>query len=142
MAIAYINLGSNLGNRGEFIQRALEKISSRFGVCCISNYIESEPWGFESDNRFLNLGVSFKTEMLPEELLLALQSIEKSVSSSSHRDSEGNYIDREIDIDIMAIDDLSYNSERLKVPHPHLHDRDFFLIPFKELQIKHSSEEI
>ena len=142
MAIAYINLGSNLGNRREFIQRALEKISSRFGVCCISNYIESEPWGFESGNRFLNLGVSFKTEMLPEELLSALQSIEKSVSCSSHRDSVGNYIDREIDIDIMAIDDLSYNSERLKVPHPHLHDRDFFLIPFKELQIKHPSEEI
>lgn len=135
MAIAYINLGSNLGNRREIIQRALDKISGSLGVCCISNYIESEPWGFESDNRFLNLGVSFKTELDPEDLLLELQSIEKSISGASHRDAEGNYIDREIDIDIMAIDELWYKSERLIVPHPHLYDRDFFLIPFKELKI-------
>ena len=133
MALAYINIGSNLGNKRELILSALNKISNRFGICCISKFIESEPWGFESDNRFLNLGVSFKIQVDPEELLFELQSIEKSLCNASHRDIHGNYIDREIDIDVMAIDDMIYHSPVLTIPHPHLFERDFFMIPLLEL---------
>ena len=133
MAIAYVNIGSNLGNSRELIGKALEKISDEFGICCLSSFIESEPWGFESVHRFLNLGVSFISTIDPEKLLSLLQKIEKSICSDSHRDKDGNYVDREIDIDIMAIGSLKYSSPRLCVPHPHLLERDFFLIPLMEL---------
>ncbi|MCH5227139.1 MAG: 2-amino-4-hydroxy-6-hydroxymethyldihydropteridine diphosphokinase [Muribaculaceae bacterium] len=133
MAVAYINIGSNLGNRKAFIELALQKISDMFGVCCMSSYIESEPWGFESGNRFLNLGVSFQTSLHPEELLVTLQKIEKEICNESHRNAQGGYIDRKIDIDIMAIDSLKYSTSCLTVPHPHLSERDFFLMPLMEL---------
>ena len=133
MSIVYVNLGSNLGDRKRIIDTALEKISEKFGICCISEFIESEPWGYESENRFLNLGVSFATTLLPEQVLSELQVIEKSICSNSHRDSEGRYIDREIDVDIMAIDDIVYKSNRLQIPHPHLYERDFFIKPLLEL---------
>ena len=134
MPVVYANLGSNLGNRKALIELALEKISEKFGVCCISSYIETDPWGFESVNRFLNLGVSFCTELHPEEVLSKLQTIEKSICGESHRDITGKYIDRKIDIDIMAIGDLSYRSPRLILPHPHLYEREFFLVPLEELK--------
>ena len=133
MAIVYANIGSNLGNRYELIQKALDEIAGAFGICCISAYIESEPWGFKSDNRFLNLGVSFKSDLAPEEILYKLQRIEKSVSQVSHRDEKGGYKDREIDIDIMAIDDMIIDSPSLTIPHRHLMDRDFFRVPLLEL---------
>ena len=134
MALVYANIGSNIGDRKLLITTALEKISEQFGICCISQFIESEPWGFESGNRFLNLGVSFKSLLHPEEVLNKLQEIEKSICEASHRDANGGYIDRKIDIDIMAIDDLQYKSDRLSIPHPHLCEREFFLIPLKELK--------
>lgn len=131
--IVYANIGSNIGNRNELIQKALERISEKFGICCVSSYIESDPWGFESENRFLNLGVSFISELEPEKILAELQAIEKSISDCSHRDREGRYKDRYIDIDIMTIDEIHYQSQRLTLPHPHLFERNFFLIPLREL---------
>ena len=136
MAIVYANIGSNLGQRKVLIEKALDLIGDTFGYYCISEFVESEPWGFDSTNLFLNVGVAFKTTLEPEQVLLTLQSIEKAISSVAHRDSVGNYKDREIDIDIMAIDDMVYRSERLILPHPHLHEREFFLLPLKELKVK------
>lgn len=136
MAIVYANIGSNLGQRKVLIEKALGLIGDTFGYYCISEFVESEPWGFDSTNLFLNVGVAFKTTLEPEQVLLTLQGIEKAISSVAHRDSEGNYKDREIDIDIMAIDDMVYRSERLILPHPHLHEREFFLLPLKELKVK------
>lgn len=133
MAIVYANLGSNLGDSLSFIETAVEMISEEFGICCRSEYMESEPWGFESANRFLNLGVSFQSPLHPEEILSRLQNIEKTICSDGHRDSVGGYIDRKIDIDIMAIGEMKYESGNLTLPHPHLHERDFFLLPLKEL---------
>lgn len=133
MSLAYINIGSNLGDRYQLIQTALAGISALYGICCISSYIETEPWGFESDNRFLNLGVSFKTTDSPEELLQKLKGLEKTIGKENHRHSDGRYKDRDIDIDIMAIDEMTYKSETLTIPHPHLLERDFFLKPMKEL---------
>lgn len=133
MPIIYVNIGSNLGNKKALIQKAIEKIENIFGYCCISEFVESEPWGFESTNSFLNIGVAFKSDLHPESVLELLQNIEKSISATSHRDALGNYADREIDIDIMAIDDLTYRSDKLNIPHEHLLERDFFMIPLKQL---------
>ena len=133
MPIVYLNLGSNLGEKKSFIGRAIERIGETFGYYCISEFVESEPWGFDSTNSFLNVGMAFKSDLHPEIILDKLQALEKEISSVSHRDSFGNYADREIDIDIMAIDDISYVSDRLSIPHPHLYERDFFLIPLRQL---------
>lgn len=95
--------------------------------------MESEAWGYDSANRFLNIGVAFKSELQALEILDRLQSIEKHISPSSHRDSSGGYIDREIDIDIMAIDSITLDTEPLKLPHPALATREFFLKPMEEL---------
>lgn len=133
MAIVYVNIGSNLGNRAAHISRAIDLISESFGIYCKSEMVESEPWGFESTNSFFNIGVSFKSELPPERILDILQGIEREVSEVAHRDENGGYKDREVDIDIMAIDDMRYESERLILPHRHLYSRDFFLKPLREL---------
>lgn len=135
MAIVYLNIGSNLGNRKFLIERALEKIGDNFGYYCTSGFVDSDPWGFDSTNRFLNVGAAFKSELDPETVLDILQGIEREISSVAHRDSYGNYQDREIDIDIMAIDNIEYHSDRLHIPHLHLYERDFFLIPLQELRV-------
>ena len=131
--VVYANIGSNLGDRESLISKALDKIGEKFGFYCISEFVESEPWGFDSTNFFMNIGVAFKSNFHPEEILLILQGIEKSLTEVEHRDSHGNYKDRELDIDIMAIDEIVYNSPKLKIPHPHLLDREFFLIPLFQL---------
>ena len=133
MAIVYINIGSNLGDRKVFIEKALEKIGEIFGYYCISEFVESVPWGFDSTNSFINVGAAFKSGLHPEEILDKLQNIEKELSGVSHRDEKGNYSDRELDIDIMAIDEMKYKSARLQIPHIHLEEREFFIVPLKQL---------
>ncbi|MCH5231091.1 MAG: 2-amino-4-hydroxy-6-hydroxymethyldihydropteridine diphosphokinase [Muribaculaceae bacterium] len=127
MAIVYLNIGSNIGNRRALIEKAIRLISEKFGFYCLSEFVESDPWGFDSTNRFLNVGMAIKTDLHPEKILSEMQAIEKRLSSIAHRDASGNYKDRELDIDIMAIDELEYKSKRLQLPHPHLMDREFFI---------------
>lgn len=133
MAIVYANIGSNLGDKKAQITKALDLIGEKFGFYCISEFVESEPWGFDSTNSFLNIGVAFKSNLHPEEILTCLQTIEKKISKACHRDENGNYIDRELDIDIMAIDELKYISSRLQIPHRHLKERPFFIVPLQQL---------
>lgn len=122
-----------MGDRRDNLYRAVVALSLSSGGCAVSSIVESEPWGFESEHRFLNVGVSLCSEMSPQQMLDHIHDIERSLGSQSHRDSEGHYIDRLVDIDIMAIDDLVIDTPTLKVPHPHLPDRDFFLLPMQEL---------
>lgn len=129
----YLNLGSNLGNRLLHITRALKAIGEEFGPYEASHKVESDPWGFDSTNRFVNLGVSIDSDLDPEEVLARLQRIEKSISDRGHRRWDGSYNDREIDIDIMASDGSAYDSPTLQIPHRHLEKRDFFLRPLAEL---------
>ena len=133
MPTAFVNIGSNLGCREKNIEKALDLIGDLFGFYCLSEPVETESWGYKSANKFLNIGVAFNTALSSVELLASLKFIEKEISSKSHRDSEGNYCDREIDIDIMAIDSIVYDSDLLHVPHKHLKERIFFLLPLKDL---------
>ncbi|MCH5240484.1 MAG: 2-amino-4-hydroxy-6-hydroxymethyldihydropteridine diphosphokinase [Muribaculaceae bacterium] len=134
MSVVYLNIGSNLGNREALINRAILLISEEFGYYCLSGFVESEPWGFESANPFLNIGMAIKTDRHPEEVLRIIQGIEKSISGKSHRDERGQYCDREIDIDIMLIKGMEYHSATLDIPHKHLFEREFFLKPLRELE--------
>ena len=129
----YLNIGSNMGERRDNLYRAVAYLAAGTSGCAVSSIIESEPWGFESDNGFLNLGVSLASDMEPQQMLDRIHDIERKLGSASHRDEHGNYIDRLVDIDIMAIDDLVIDTPTLQVPHPHLPERDFFLIPLQQL---------
>ena len=103
------------------------------GVCRLSSVIESEPWGFSSDNKFLNVGVAFDDDREPMVMLRDIHRIERQLGSASHRDAQGNYVDRLVDIDIVAIDERVIDLPDLQVPHPRLPQREFFLRPLAEL---------
>ena len=129
----YLNIGSNTGNRRDNLYRAVAFLVAGTSGGAVSSIVESEPWGFESDNRFLNLGVKLSSDIEPQQMLDRIHDIERRLGSAAHRDANGNYIDRLVDIDIVAIDDLVINTPTLQVPHPHLPDRDFFLKPMLQL---------
>ena len=129
----YLNLGSNLGNRLLHLTRAMKAIGEEFGPYETSHKVESDPWGFDSTNRFVNIGLTIDTDKNPEEVMERLQIIEKNISPRGHRRWDGTYNDREIDIDIMATDGDSYETKNLQNPNKHLAKRDFFLKPLAEL---------
>ena len=94
----------------------------------------SSPWGFESKNVFVNEGAILHTDVKPtRDLVSRLQQVERLISDKPHRNADGSYSDRVIDIDIVAIDDMTIDTPSLKVPHPHLPERDFYIIPMREL---------
>ena len=119
------------------IRRAVEGIRSLEHVAdvVVSSVMESEPWGYESANKYLNVVVkaAFDTDIEPLWLLDRLQEIERGICKASHRDADGNYIDRRIDIDIIAIDNLVVDHPRLQLPHPRMFERDFVLKPLAEI---------
>lgn len=122
-----------MGERRDNLYRAVAFLAAGTSGCAVSSIVESEPWGFESDNRFMNLGVWLRSDIEPLEMLDRIHVIEQQLGSSSHRDEQGGYIDRLVDIDIVAIDDQVIDTRTLQVPHPHLPERDFFLKPMMEL---------
>lgn len=133
MAFYLINLGSNLGDRRLNLSRAMRAVGAEFGDFEMSHVVESEPWGFDSTNSFLNVGMAFNSDLPPEEVLGRLQRVERSISPAPHRDASGVYADRVIDIDIVAVDREIIDTPSLRVPHPSLAERRFFLEPLAEL---------
>lgn len=132
--IYYLNIGSNLGNKRENLLQAITQLQTIAVNCKVSSMIESEPWGYESNNTFVNVGVKLESDLEPLDMLHHCQSIERKMGSQSHRNKDGNYIDRVIDIDIILIDDLVIDTPELSVPHPHMHERDFVMHPLQELR--------
>ena len=129
----YLNIGSNIGDRRDNLYRAVAFLAAGTSGAAVSSIVESEPWGFESDNRFFNLGVKLSSNLEPMEMLDRIHDIERRLGSASHRDADGGYIDRLVDIDIVAIDDMVIDTPTLRVPHAHLPERDFFLKPLMQL---------
>ena len=133
-----MGLGSNLGNREENIRKAILLIGERVGtVLRQSSLIETEPWGFESENKFLNGVILCETQLTPRQLLKVTQKIERDLgrkkkSTSSH--FSHLYKDRPIDIDILLYDDLTIDEPNLKIPHPLMQQRDFVMIPLNEIK--------
>ena len=122
-----------MGDRRDNLYRAVDFLAAGAGGCAVSHIVESEPWGFESDRRFMNLGVMLESDLEPHQMLERIHDIERRLGSATHRDEQGNYIDRLVDIDIVAIDDQVIDMPDLQVPHPHLAERDFFLRPMMQL---------
>ena len=129
----YLGLGTNLGDRQENLTRAIEALSLALGTCkAQSSFMETEPWGFESENGFLNCVVAFDTELTPTELLDTTERIERELGRTV-KSTGDNYHDRLIDIDILLYGDTVMKSERLTIPHPLMHLRDFVLKPLAEI---------
>lgn len=128
-----INIGSNLGDRRLNLSRAMRAVGQEFGNFEMSHAVASEPFGFESTHRFLNICMIFQSDLEPLEVLARLQAIEKSISAASHRKPDGSYADRVIDIDMVAADDLVMETPALTLPHPGLEKRAFFLDPLDEI---------
>lgn len=130
MPTAYLNIGSNKGDRLALIEKAVALIEHLCGhTARKSPVVRSRAWGYDSDSEFLNMGIAIYTDLSPMSLLDSLQDIEHTISPTPHRDDNDNYIDRDIDIDIIAIDNLVIDSPRLTLPHRHMHRRDFVLTP-------------
>lgn len=149
----HINIGSNKGDRHSAIERAVALVAESPGITleAVSDPVSSPPWGFDSPHPFLNVGAELTTTLLPLTLLDRLQSIERTISPAPHRAPDGiHYVDRIIDIDIIAIDtvdseiahtmeygvgtSLVIDHSRLRVPHPLMHLRTFILEPMCQLR--------
>ena len=131
--IAYLSLGSNLGDRHATMQSAILLLDKQAGtVDRVSSAIETEPWGFKSANKFLNMCVRIITTLSPEQLLATTKDIELQLGRTT-KSVNGQYHDRPIDIDILTYDDLHINTPSLTLPHPHMHERDFVMIPLREI---------
>ena len=129
----YFGLGSNLGDKEANLRLAIEKIEEQMGeVFSTSAFYITTPVGFESENNFLNAVCATKTHLSIQEVLTTSKSIEKSIGRLK-KSVNKQYADRIIDIDILLYDDLILETEDLIVPHPHLHERSFVLIPLKEI---------
>ena len=128
----YLGLGSNQGDREEYIRKAISLIGERVGeVLRQSSLIETEPWGFQSENKVLNGVILVATALTPREVLQATQKIERTLGR--RKKTSLHYQDRPIDIDILLYDDLHIDEPDLKIPHPLMHQRDFVMIPLQEL---------
>ncbi len=142
--LAHINIGSNIGDSRSAIERAVAAVFALSrGITRRSSLVESEPWGFESPHRFLNVGVEIETRLSPEELLMELQGIEKGICDDSHRNPDGSYRDRIIDIDLIfmarrddtpeGLETVVNDSPSLTLPHPRALERPFVVAPIQEL---------
>ena len=148
-SLVYLGLGSNEGDRSGNLEKALRLIAAEAGtIVCRSSVIETEPWGFVSENKFLNMVVSIETPLSPSRLLTVTQRIERqlgrlhktpSVSILRAPLSETSaaplppYHDRPIDIDILLYADRIVRTPRLTIPHPLMLQREFVWRPLLEI---------
>lgn len=129
----FIGLGSNLGDRSALLDEALRLIDERVGhVVRVSSYYETEPWGFQSDNLFLNAAALVITTLSPQRCLKETQHIERQLGRVD-KTVDGAFQDRPIDIDLLMYDDLKVNEPDLTLPHPHIEEREFVQIPLQEI---------
>ena len=133
MASLYLSLGTNLGDRPNNLKSAVELIALQVGtVKAASDVIETEPWGFESANRFLNMVVKVETNLQPLEALHVTQEIERKLGRTQ-KSVNGQYHDRLIDIDLLIYDDTTMSTPELTLPHPRMYQRDFVMKPLLQI---------
>ena len=133
MEKCYVLFGSNMGDKDKLFAEACLLINNRCGqVTSFSAAYESEPWGFEADEWFLNRVIVVETELEPEEMLHQLLDIEAELGRVRNPEAKG-YASRPIDLDILYFGDHIIQTETLTVPHPRLHLRRFALKPMCQL---------
>lgn len=132
MALVYLGLGTNIGNKRKNMLTAAALLAERAGdVLSLSSFYETEPWGFASENTFLNAALELETACSPMELLHLTQQIEREMGRTQK--SDGSYHDRIIDIDILLYGNEVVHHEDLVVPHPLMQQRLFVMQPLAEI---------
>lgn len=127
----FLGIGSNLGDRERNLNEAIAKITKATGpLVATSSVYETEPWGFQSDNLFLNMVIKIKTDLSPAGLLEEIFLMEENIGRIR---SKIQYSSRLIDIDILLFDNLIIAGENLEIPHPRMHERRFVLVPLFEI---------
>ncbi|MBO7606225.1 MAG: 2-amino-4-hydroxy-6-hydroxymethyldihydropteridine diphosphokinase [Paludibacteraceae bacterium] len=131
MATVFLGIGTNIGNKKKNITDATIIIGSVMGeIRALSSLYETEPWGYESPNTFLNAVIQIETEIEPQKCLDIAKAIEREMGRVHTKEG---YEDRIIDIDILFYDDTIYHSGNLTIPHPLIEKRDFVLRPMAEI---------
>ena len=134
MRVVSVNIGSNLGDREANLRQAVTMIAREVGCTPrVSNIYESKAWGYLSDNPIFNIAVEFESDLPTATLLSLFQRIEKEVGSAGHRDANGGYVDRILDIDIICLGNEIIDTQSISVPHPRMDRREFVLVPLCEL---------
>ncbi|MBQ8459496.1 2-amino-4-hydroxy-6-hydroxymethyldihydropteridine diphosphokinase [bacterium] len=133
MAIVYLSLGSNKGDRIGYVQQAASLIGADENITIVrtSAFYETEPWNMNTQTWFVNAIIEAKTQYTPQQLLEVCQRIEKQLGRE-HKDTP-DYEDRTIDIDILFYNKDIINEENLTIPHKYVHLRAFNLVPMMEL---------
>lgn len=128
---AILLLGCNLDDRKGNINKAVLLIEEKIGaIVCKSSIYESEPWGFEAEQPFLNQVLEVQTSHSPNDLLQHIHQIENELGRQR---LQAGYESRTMDIDILFYDDLILNTDHLKIPHPEIRNRRFVLEPLNEI---------
>lgn len=129
---AFLSLGSNMGNRNKMLLNACRLLELECGsLALISPVYKTAPWGYDSDNWYLNQVVAINTVLSPEELLIETQKIELELGRTTK--TQTLYQDRPIDIDILVMGDSIVNTDRLAIPHKELANRKFVLKPLNDI---------
>lgn len=133
MAIVYLGLGTNLGDKAANLHAAVHLISGKIGkVISLSSFYATAPWGFESENSFLNAAICVETSLSPLEVLHRTQEIERTLGRT-HKSTGGIYHDRIIDIDLLLYNKEIIQTPELTIPHPLMLQRDFVMTPLVEI---------
>jgi 2-amino-4-hydroxy-6-hydroxymethyldihydropteridine diphosphokinase len=129
--IAYLSLGSNLGDRMHYLKNAIQALDSdpNIKVLATSSVYETDPVGYTDQGKFLNMAVKIETSLVAKELLETCLKIEKSLG----RVREIKWGPRTIDLDILLYNNENIETDRLIIPHPRMHERLFVLIPILEI---------
>jgi len=123
-----------LGERNSTLHKAIEMIGERIGkVTTVSSFLETEAVGFVSANKFINCVICVMTELEPLELLHKTQEIECALGRTK-KSVDGIYFDRTIDIDILLYGNVTVDTPELKIPHPRMQEREFVMIPLREIK--------
>lgn len=131
MPIAYLSIGSNVGDRRLNLKNSLQEVKTIVGkITALSPVYESQSWGYDGLN-FLNMAIKVETLLFPAELLIRINTIEANMGRVK---IQGKYTDRPIDLDILFYDQAIINSDNLLIPHPHLQNRMFVLKPLNDIE--------
>lgn len=132
---AYIGIGSNLGDPTAQVRRAIEGLASLGTVSRRSSLYKTQPWGNANQPHFINAVVLLETELSPRRLLNALKAIESKLG----RTPTSRWGPRLIDLDILTYDNESIEEEGLIIPHEHLQERAFVLVPLAEIEAAYTA---
>jgi 2-amino-4-hydroxy-6-hydroxymethyldihydropteridine diphosphokinase len=125
----YLGLGSNLGDRKSYLDAAISAMAPAVRASQISPIYETDPWGYNDQDDFLNMVAEAETDLGPKQLLVRLKGIEVNLG----RQPRFRNGPREIDIDILIYDELILDEAGLRIPHPRLPERAFMLVPLADL---------